>query len=164
METRLFANWVIGDIQGRLVGRAGPGRLREEPQPPADTLRPLLRSRLLSALFSLCIPFIYLFLHFYLFIMVGVHEPQCAGGSPRTVCGHWFSPSTTEVVGNELGSSGLAAGATEQSPQVSLLYCPVFFSRACSLVFPPCFIFLSRIYPALWTTLNRFSSSCFHER
>lgn len=66
METRLFANWVTGDKQGRHVGRAGPGRLREEPQPPADTLRPLLGSLLLSASFSLCIPFIYFYIFTYL--------------------------------------------------------------------------------------------------
>lgn len=59
-------------------------------------------------------------------------------------------------VGNKLGSSGLAAGATEQSHRVSLLSCPVFFSHAHSLVFLSCFIFLSKIYLALWTALNRF--------
>lgn len=138
------------------MGRAGPGWLREERQPPADTRRPLLSSGLLCASFSLCIAFIYLFLHFHLFIVVGVHEPQRPGGSHRTTGGHWFPPSTTGVVGNELGSSGLAAGATEQSHWVSLLYCPVFFSHAYSLVFLPCFIFLSKIYLALWTTVNRF--------
>lgn len=146
------------------MGRAGPGRLQEKPQPLADTVRPLLRSRLLCALFSLCIPFIYLCLNFNLFIVVGVHEPQCAGRSHRTICGHWFSPSTTGVVGNELGSSGLAAETTEQSHWVSLFYYPVFFSHAHPLVFLPCFIFLFKIYPALWATLNRFLSSCFHER
>lgn len=138
METRLFANWVTGDKQGR---HGGQGRARQASRGAPASSR--YSEALAEISPSQCIIFslhpLYLFLHFNLFIVVGVHEPQCAGRSHRTIYGHWFSTSTTGVVGNELGSSGLAAGATEQSHWISLLYYPVFFSHAHPLVFLPCF-------------------------
>lgn len=123
------------------MGRAGPGRLREEPQPPADTVRPLLRSHLLSASFSLCIPFIYLIFTFLLIYRGGgtwVTGQFVGTGSLLPPQGLW----ETQVL--RLGSRGHWAISLGFPSILSYLLHPGPF-----LSLSPCFIFLSKIYPAL---------------